>query len=95
MPKTSVAKTVSTPWGRAEVADELKVTQRAGDHRFATLVQLLSGPGGEPLLRFAYTTDGVVRRGPVTLRGRDLARLLAQLGDHPELAAALAQGGGA
>jgi hypothetical protein len=93
MRKTPVTKTISTPWGRAKVADELKLAQRAGDHRFATVVQLLSGPGGERLLRFAYTTDGIARRGPVTLRERDLARLRAQLGRHPELAAALAQGG--
>jgi hypothetical protein len=95
MPRTPVAKTVSTPWGPAEVADELKLAQRAGERRFGTVVQLLEGPGGEPLVRIAYTTDGVARRGPVTFRERDLARLRAELDGHPALAAALALGGGA
>jgi hypothetical protein len=95
MPKMPVMKTVSTPWGPAEVADELKLAQRAGERRFGTLLQLLEGRGGERLLRIAYTTDGVVRRGPVTLRERDLARLRAELDGHPALAEALAQEGGA
>jgi hypothetical protein len=93
MPKTPLTKTVSTPWGRAEVADELKLAQRAGERRFGTVLQLLEGPGGERLLRIAYTTDGVARRGPVTLRERDLARLRAELGGHPALADALAREG--
>jgi hypothetical protein len=95
MPKVPIPKTVSTPWGPAEVADELKLAQRVGERRFGTLVQLLEGPGGEPLVRIAYTTDGVARRGPVTLRERDLARLRAELDGHPALAAALGRGGGA
>jgi hypothetical protein len=40
-------------------------------------------------VRFAYTTDGTARRGPVTFRGVDLDRLRDSLGDHPALAAAL------
>jgi hypothetical protein len=84
-----MANTISTPWGPATLADRLKVTQRAGDKRFATVVELLEAPSGERLLRFAYTTDGVVRRGPVTLRDRDLQRLRTELAGHPELAAAL------
>jgi hypothetical protein len=46
-------------------------------------------------VRFAYSTGGVARRGPVTLRSRDLERLRSALRDHPALAAALALGGGA
>jgi hypothetical protein len=78
-----------TPWGRAELVEELTVRQQAGDRRFASVVQLLETARGERLVRFAYSTDGVARRGPVTLRERDLARMRAALGQHPELAKAL------
>jgi hypothetical protein len=57
------------------------------------LVQLLESDKGERLVRFAYTTDGVSRRGPVTLRLRDLERLRAALGEHPGLSEALLGGG--
>ena len=87
-----MAHSSTTPWGAASVVDEVRVPQRAGDKRFASLVQLLES-GGERLVRFSYTTDGAVRRGPVTLRARDLERLRAELGKHPELAAALGTGG--
>jgi hypothetical protein len=80
---------ITTAWGKATVVDEVKLQQRAGEKRFASLVQLLESEKGEPLVRFAYTTDGVVRRGPVTLRGVDLERLRKALGDHEALAAAL------
>jgi hypothetical protein len=70
------------------VVDELSVPQRAGDKRFASVVQLLEA-NGERLVRFSYATDGVSRRGPVTLRARDLERLRTELGKHPELSAAL------
>ena len=53
--------------------------------RFASLVQLLEDGKGERLVRFAYATDGVARRGPVTLRLRDLERLRAALAKHPGL----------
>ncbi len=89
-----MAKQPVTPWGAAKVVDELTVPQRAGDKRFASIVQLLEGEKGERLVRFAYATDGVARRGPVTLRARDLERLRATLREHPELAAALGFGGG-
>jgi hypothetical protein len=88
-----MAKT-STPWGASEVVEELTVPQRAGDKRFATIVQLLSDPAGEELVRFAYSTGGTARRGPVTLRARDLERLRRALGQHPGLARALALGNG-
>jgi hypothetical protein len=74
------------------VVDELRLPQRAGERRFASVVQLLEGGKGELLVRFAYTTDGIARRGPVTLRLRDLERLRAGLTEHPDLAHALALG---
>jgi hypothetical protein len=78
-----------TPWGPASVLEEAKVAQQAGEKRFATLFQLLESESGERLVRIAYTTDGAVRRGPVTLRARDVARLHAALASRRELAAAL------
>jgi hypothetical protein len=92
---TAGERSVTTPWGRAKVIDEIRLSQRAGEEQFASLVQLLEGPQGGRLVRFAYTTDGVVRRGPVTLQAKDVAKLLATLPKHPELAAALGLGGGA
>jgi hypothetical protein len=80
-----VVTSVTTPWGKAEVVDELRLAQRAGERRFASLVQLLETKEGERLVRFAYTTGGQARRGPVTLRARDLERLRAALDRAPEL----------
>jgi hypothetical protein len=74
------------------VLEELSLPQRAGDRRFASLVQLLELPSGEPLVRFAYATGGSARRGPVTLRGRDLERLRAALERVPRLREALMGG---
>jgi len=79
----------TTPWGAATVLEEVKVPQRAGEKRFASTVQLLQGKDGEQLVRFAYSTDGATRRGPVTLRARDLERLKKALAEHPGLASAL------
>jgi hypothetical protein len=89
-----MAKTSTTPWGSATVVDEVRVQQRAGDKRFASVVELLEARG-ERLVRFAYATGGAARRGPVTLRARDLERLRAELAKHPELAEALGLGSGA
>lgn len=89
-----MAKTSTTPWGAATVIDELSLQQRAGDKRFASIVQLLEA-GGERFVRFSYATGGAVRRGPVTLRARDLEKLRTELGKHPELARALDLHGGA
>ena len=52
-------------------------------------MQLLETKTGERLVRFAYSTDGTNRRGPVTLRERDVARLRTALTQHPALADAL------
>jgi hypothetical protein len=75
----------ATPWGPATLLEELKLPQQSGDKRFASLVQLLETADGERLVRFAYATDGVARRGPVTLRSRDLERLRRELEKHPGL----------
>ena len=82
-------KTAATSWGQAELIDELAVRQQAGDKRFSSVVQLLQTRNGERLIRIAYTTDGTARRGPVTLRERDLVRLREGLAKHPDLAGAL------
>jgi hypothetical protein len=82
------AKT-ATPWGRATVLEELRVSQRAGDRRFETVVQLLEDRKGGELVRFAYSSGGRTRRGPVTFRGRDLERLRSALASRPRLAEAL------
>ena len=76
---------IATPWGKAALVDEVRVQQRAGDKRFSSLVQLLQGEDGELLVRFAYATGGAARRGPVTLRARDLERLRAAIRERPEL----------
>lgn len=75
----------ATPWGQAELVEELIVRQQSGDKRFASIVQLLETAGGERLVRFAYSTEGIARRGPVTFRERDLERLRAGLAQRPRL----------
>ena len=75
----------ATPWGPATLVEELKLPQQSGEKRFVSLVQLLETGSGERLVRFAYATDGVARRGPVTLRARDVARLRQALERHPGL----------
>jgi hypothetical protein len=84
----------ATPWGTAVLVDRVTLPQRAGEKRFATMVELLATEKGEHLVRFAYSTDGTARRGPVTLRERDLARLRAALDGHPELGRLLQSVGG-
>jgi hypothetical protein len=81
-----MASKTATPWGAADLVEEVVVRQQAGDRRFASVVQLLETQRGERLVRFAYTTDDTARRGPVTIRARDLARLRTQLAHHPALA---------
>jgi len=84
-----VATKTATPWGPATLVEELSVPQRSGEKRFSSIVQLLVGPKGERMVRFAYSTGGVARRGPVTLRARDLDRLKQGLAGCPQLAEAL------
>jgi hypothetical protein len=95
MATTTTGKT-STPWGGAEKLEELTLQQRAGEKRFASVIELLETEKGERLVRFAYSTGGAARRGPVTLRERDLERLRTALAEHPGLAEMLSfRGGGA
>ena len=43
-------------------------------------------------MRFAYSTDGTARRGPVTLRARDVEKLVRGLASCPQLAEILGFG---
>jgi hypothetical protein len=83
------ATPAATPWGAATLIEEVAVPQRVGDKRFSVVVQLLEAASGERLVRFAYTTDGAARRGPVTMRARDLERLRAALERAPVLSETL------
>jgi hypothetical protein len=71
--------TVTTPWGKATSLEEVSIHQRVGEKRFTTRVELLESAVGERLVRFSYARDGTARRGPVTLRERDLAKLRVAL----------------
>ena len=82
---TKAATKAATPWGQASVVEEVTLRQRVGDKAFATVVQLLETKKGEELVRFAYSTGGTARRGPVTLRGRDLESLRTALARAPRL----------
>jgi hypothetical protein len=84
-----MATKTATPWGPAVLVEELTVPQRSGEKRFSSIVQLLEGAKGERLVRFAYSTGGTARRGPVTLRARDLRRLVDGLPRCPQLAETL------
>jgi hypothetical protein len=75
----------ATPWGPADLVEEVTIRQQAGEKRFASIVQLLETGNGERLVRFAYSTGGTARRGPITLRQRDLERLRAALENRPQL----------
>jgi hypothetical protein len=83
----------TTAWGSAAIVEEVTVKQtsnRLGEKKeFETLVQLLEGEDGESLVRFAYSTGGTARRGPVTLRAPDIHRLKKALAKAPRLRAAL------
>lgn len=87
-----MAAKTATPWGPATLVEELSVAQRSGDKRFSSIVQLLEGAKGERLVRFAYSTNGAARRGPVTLRERDLEKLVSGLASCPQLAETLGLG---
>jgi hypothetical protein len=93
--KTKPPTRATTPCGEATVVEELRLAQKAGEKTFSSVVQLLEGARGEKLVRFAYATDGVARRGPVTFRAADLQRLRTALAGRPDLAEALGLGGGA
>lgn len=83
-------RSVETPWGRATVVERVSVPQRIGGKQFESVVELLDAGTGERLVRFGYATAGVGRRGPLTVRLRDLARLRRTAGSRaPGLAEAL------
>ena len=86
---------IATPWGRTTLVEHVALAQSVGDKRFKSLVELLETDKGEQLIRIAYSTDGVVRRGPVTLRQKDIEKLHAALAKAPLLADALGFGGDA
>ncbi len=79
----------ATPWGTATLVERLVLPQRAGEKRFSSVVELLETARGERLVRFAYSTGGAARRGPVTLRAADVERLRRAIAKTPELAEAL------
>jgi hypothetical protein len=82
----------ATPWGPATVVERVAVPQRAGEKRFSAVVELLENARGEQLLRIAYTTGGAARRGPLTLRARDLDKLRQAISARPALAEAFGLG---
>jgi len=84
-----MATKAATPWGRAELIEELSVPQQAGEKRFASKLQLLETAKGERLVRFSYSGPGGGVRGPVTLRARDIGRLKTALAKYPALAETL------
>ena len=80
---------VTTAFGQAELVEEVKIAQRADGKAWTTHVQLLESKDGDWYVRFAYSTDGAARRGPVTFRGADLERLRKALDKRPRLRTAL------
>lgn len=84
---------IATPWGPTTLVEQVALPQNAGDKRFKSLFELLENEKGEYLVRIAYSTDGSARRGPVTLRQKDLQKLRTALEKAPALAAALGLGG--
>jgi hypothetical protein len=84
---------VTTAFGKAELIEEVKVPQRADGKAWTTHVQLLESRDGDVYVRFAYSTEGTARRGPVTLRGADLEKLRKALEKKPRLRDALGFGG--
>ena len=66
----------------------MKVAQSANGKSFGALIQLLETERG-PLVRFAYSTGGAARRGPVTLRPQDMTKLASALEKTPKLKAVL------
>jgi len=71
------------------VLEQVELPQEAEGKELTAIVQLLEGDDGARLVRFAYSNDGVSRRGPVTFRPEDLVRLRRRLRSQPELARAL------
>ena len=79
----------ATPFGQATLVERVSLAQKAGDKSFSSVIELLETDRGDRLVRVAYSTGGAVRRGPVTLRARDLERLRGAIVKAPELSALL------
>jgi hypothetical protein len=79
----------ATPWGPAELVEELSMPQQAGEKRFASKLQLLETAKGERLVRFSYSGPGGGVRGPVTVRARDIGKLKKALAKYPGLSETL------
>ena len=58
------AKAVATPWGPAALVTEVRLPQRAGDRRFASIVQLLQLPKGGRLVLKRRRAKGRKRLTP-------------------------------
>ena len=80
---------VSTAFGSAKLVEQINVKQTADGKAFTTLVELLETEDGEALVRIAYSTDGIARRGPVTVRKADLRRIAKALEKTPQLKAVM------
>jgi hypothetical protein len=78
-------KRVQLPWGKATIEEETTIPATAGERAIELGVARLSGPDGEPLLRFFYRSDGRTTRGPLTLRPAEVAALARALRKQPEL----------
>ncbi|AKU93880.1 hypothetical protein AKJ09_00544 [Labilithrix luteola] len=80
----------NTPWGKAEVVEEVTVQQKgSGEREFAAVIQYLEDERGGGMVRFSYSTDASVRRGPLTVRLSDLSKLKKALARKPRLHRAL------
>lgn len=83
----------NTPWGKANVVEEVTVPQKGTkDREFAAVIQFLEDEQGAGMVRFSYSTDASVRRGPLTVRLADLAKLKKALAKKPRLHRALGWG---
>ncbi len=85
--ETTRKQTVTLPWGRATVEDEVAVEGTAGGERHVQVgvARLRERDGGEELLRFFYRSEGRTARGPLTLRPAELDELAGMLSQAPEL----------
>jgi hypothetical protein len=85
---TRVGRTVTLPWAKARVEDEVVVEGSAGGERLVEVgVARLRerGDDGEELLRFFYRVDGRTVRGPLTLRPSEVDELAGMLAETPAL----------
>ena len=84
----TTGRTVTLPWGRATVVEEVTVDGSAeGERRVEVGLQRLveRGDEGDELLRFFYRVDGRMVRGPLTLRPGEVDELARLVAATPEL----------